>query len=77
MTRDRVESDEFRLTHEFLAHMLGLRREGVTEAASALRQRKLISYTRGKIQILDARRLRTSSCSCYQIVKAVFDRTQS
>ena len=77
MTRDRVASDEFRLTHEFLAHMLGLRREGVTEAATALRQRKLISYTRGKIQILDARRLRTSSCSCYQIVKAVFDRAQN
>lgn len=76
MTRDRVGSDEFLLTHEFLAHMLGLRRVGVTEAASALRRRKLISYTRGKIRILDARGLKASSCSCYQIVKTVFDRAQ-
>jgi CRP-like cAMP-binding protein len=74
MTRDRVNSDEFPLTHEFLAHMLGVRREGVTEAASALRQRKLIDYSRGKIQILDATRLMAASCSCYQIVKAVFER---
>jgi CRP-like cAMP-binding protein len=76
MTRDRVGSDEFLLTHEFLAHMLGLRREGVTEAANALKRRGLISYTRGKIQILDVRGLKASSCSCYQIVKAVFDRAQ-
>ena len=76
MTRDRVESDEFQLTHQFLAHMLGLRREGVTEAATALKERKLINYSRGKIQILDVRALKKSSCSCYQIVKAVFDRAQ-
>ena len=76
MTRDRVHSDEFSLTHEFLAHMLGLRREGVTEAASELKRRKLISYTRGKIEILDVRGLKDASCSCYQIVKTVFDRAQ-
>src|ERR1700684_207129 len=72
MTRDRVGSDEFPLTHVFLAHMLGLRREGVTEAASALKRRKLIAYSRGKIQILDASGLKASSCSCYQIVKTVY-----
>ena len=76
MTRDRVESDEFELTHAFLAHMLGLRREGVTEAASALKRRKLIDYSRGKIRILDVRALTKSSCSCYQIVKTVYDRAQ-
>ena len=76
MTRDRVESDEFHLTHEFLAHMLGLRREGVTEAASILKRRNLISYSRGKVRILDAKGLKASSCSCYQIVKTVFDRAQ-
>jgi CRP-like cAMP-binding protein len=76
MTRDRVGSDQFPLTHAFLAHMLGLRREGVTEAASALKQRELIDYRRGKIQILDVRGLKKSSCTCYQTVKAVYDKAQ-
>jgi hypothetical protein len=57
--------------------MLGLRRVGVTEAASALKQRNLINYQRGKIQILDVKRLKASSCSCYQIVKSVFERAQA
>lgn len=77
MTRDRVNSDAFPMTHEFLAHMLGLRREGVTAAATALKRRGLIDYSRGKIQILDARRLMRASCSCYAVVKAVFDRAQN
>ena len=76
LTRDRVGSDEFPLTHEFLAHMLGVRREGVTEAATALKRRKLINYSRGKIAILGAKGLKTSSWPCYQIVKTVFDRAQ-
>jgi CRP-like cAMP-binding protein len=75
MTRERVGSDNFPLTHEFLAHMLGLRREGITEAASALKRRKLISYSRGEIQILDFRGLMASSCSCYQVVNAVYQHT--
>jgi CRP-like cAMP-binding protein len=74
MTRDRVGSDSFRLTHEFLADMLGLRREGVSEAASALKRRKLIAYSRGEIQILDGRGLTASSCSCYQLVNTVYQR---
>jgi CRP-like cAMP-binding protein len=76
MTRDRVGADEFLLTHEFLAHMLGLRRVGITEAASALKRRKLINYARGKVRILDVKGLKASSCTCYQIVKKVFDRAQ-
>jgi len=52
--------------------MLGVRREGVTEAASALKRRKLIGYSRGKIQILDVKRLMTSSCSCYRTVNTVY-----
>ena len=77
MTRDRVGSDDFPLTHEFLAHMLGMRRVGVTEAASELKRRKLIAYSRGEIRILDVRGLKASACSCYQIVKTIFDRAQA
>ena len=69
MTRDRVRSDEFRLTHAFLGHMLGVRRVGVTMAARALQERELIGYTRGKIRILDRRGLRSAACSCYEAVK--------
>jgi CRP-like cAMP-binding protein len=70
MTRDRVRSSEFYLTHEFLAHMLGVRRVGVTEAASSLQRQKLIEYSRGNIQILDNPGLEAASCSCYRKVTA-------
>ena len=73
MTRDRVGSGEFRMTQEFLSHMLGVRRVGVTEAASALQRQKLIEYTRGKIAILDERGLEAASCSCYAVVKDMHD----
>lgn len=76
MTRDRVGKDEFGLTQEFLAHMLGLRRVGVTEAAGGLRQRGLIDYRRGMLRILDAPGLARASCCCYAIVNAVFRRAQ-
>jgi CRP-like cAMP-binding protein len=77
MTRDRVRSDRFGLTHAFLAHMLGLRREGITEAASALKQRGLISYARGQIHVLNSKGLAAASCSCYEIVNKVFRRAQA
>jgi CRP-like cAMP-binding protein len=73
MTRDRVRSGEFRMTHEFLSHMLGVRRVGVTEAASALQRRKLIEYSRGSITILDDRGLEAACCSCYRVVKDMHD----
>jgi CRP-like cAMP-binding protein len=76
MTCDRVQSNEFRLTHEFLAHTLGVRRVGITKAAGALQQRKLISYRRGGIRVLDRKGLEAASCRCYHIVKNVHDRMQ-
>ena len=69
MTRDRVGSGQFRMTHEFLSHMLGVRRVGVTEAACALQRQKLIAYSRGNITILDDHGLEAACCSCYQVVK--------
>jgi len=73
MTRDRVRSGQFRMTHEFLSHMLGVRRVGVTEAASALQRRKLIEYSRGNITILDDRGLEAACCSCYQVVNGMHE----
>lgn len=69
MTRDRLSSDHFHMTHEMLGHLMGVRRVGVTNAAHALRQRKLIDYTRGAIDIIDGKGLQAAACSCYHMVE--------
>lgn len=74
MTRDRAGSDEFYLTQEFLSHMLGVRRVGVTKAASSLQKHKLISYSRGVISILDRNGLEAAACGCYLADKKTYDK---
>jgi Mn-dependent DtxR family transcriptional regulator len=74
MTRDRVQGDDFPLTHEFLAFMLGVRRAGVTVAMRALHDRGLVRYTRGKVTVVDRVGLEGASCECYRLVQAHFER---
>jgi CRP-like cAMP-binding protein len=74
MTHDRMQSDEFLLTQEFLAMMLGVQRTGVTVAASALQRAGLIRYSRGNVTIIDRRALLRRSCECYGTSKKEFDR---
>ena len=76
MTSDRLHTDEFLLTPEFLAPRLGVRRVGVTKAAEGLRRKKLIVYSRGHITILDRAQLEKAACVCYRIVKKLQDGAQ-
>jgi CRP-like cAMP-binding protein len=74
MTRDRMPSDDFLLTHEFLGMMLGVRRTTVTDVMGALQKEGLIRYRRGHVSILDGEALRQRACECYDISKLEFDR---
>ena len=71
---DRIQLDEFRLTQEFLAMMLGVQRTGVSAAAVALQREGLIHYKRGNVTILDRRGLERRACECYGVTKLEFDR---
>lgn len=74
MTHDRVGTDRFRLTQEFLAGMLGVRRASVTEAAGALQRAGAIGYRRGDLTIVDRAALERAACECYAIVRAEYER---
>ena len=74
LSLDRLSSSELSMTQELIANMLGVRREGVTEAAGKLQQAGLIHYRRGRIVVLDRPRLEARCCECYQVVKTEFDR---
>jgi CRP-like cAMP-binding protein len=74
MTHDRVESDVFVLTQEFLSQMLGVRRASVSKVASVAQGAGLIQYKRGNVTILDREGIEETACDCYRIIKAEYDR---
>ena len=74
LSLDRLESNDLSMTQELIANMLGVRREGVTEAAGKLQDAGLINYRRGRITVLDRPALEARACECYRVVKKEFDR---
>ncbi len=74
VTLDRLSGNELIMTHELMANMLGVRRVGVTEAAFRLQEAGLISYARGRINVIDRPSLEKRSCECYALVKKEYDR---
>ncbi len=74
MSSDGIGSEKLYLTQEFLGTMLGVRRSGVSEAASQLQGKGLINYQRGQIEIVNRKNLETSACECYTAVKAEYER---
>jgi CRP-like cAMP-binding protein len=74
LSLDRLPSDELVMTQELIANMLGVRREGVTEAAGNLQKSGLIKYSRGHITVLDRAGLEERVCECYAVVRREFER---
>nr|WP_252732813.1 Crp/Fnr family transcriptional regulator [Paraglaciecola agarilytica] len=77
LSLDRLSTNELTMTQELIANMLGVRREGVTEAAGKLQKLGIINYKRGHIQVLDRLGLEAQSCECYKVVKNEADRLES
>ena len=77
LSLDRMSSQSISMTQELIANLLGVRREGVTEAAGRLQRQGLIRYSRGHIEVLDRAGLERSACECYGVVKLEFDRLLS
>jgi CRP-like cAMP-binding protein len=77
LSLDRLPTEELTMTQELIANMLGVRREGVTEAAGKLRDAGIVEYSRGHIKVLDRKRLEQIVCECYAVVKKEFDRLLS
>jgi CRP-like cAMP-binding protein len=73
---DRLPSNDLTMTQELIANMLGVRREGVTEAAGKLQKLGVITYKRGHISVIDRQRLEVESCECYQVVKSETERLE-
>ncbi len=74
LSLDRLRSNELAMTQDLIANMLGVRREGVTEAAGHLQNEGLIHYSRGKIAVIDRKKLEQRVCECYAVVKREYDR---
>jgi CRP-like cAMP-binding protein len=74
INHDLLQSDKLVMTHDLIANMLGVRREGVSIAAGHLQQKKIIKYVRGTIIILDREALENAACECYQVVTEEYDR---
>ncbi len=74
LSLDRLPDNKLVMTQELIANMLGVRREGVTEAAGKLQDEGLIEYSRGKITVVDRKKLEARVCECYSVVKREYDR---
>ena len=72
--QDRTDKDELKLTHEFISHMLGVRRASVTQAAQKLQDKGIIQYQRGKVTILKQQGLEEASCECFRVLRVEYDR---
>jgi len=77
LSLDRLPGNQLNMTQELIANMLGVRREGVTEAAGKLQRQGVIEYSRGRITVLNRRQLEQMSCECYAVVKKETDRLLS